>query len=174
MDVRLRALRLVDARDGRGGEDQDGYVLRDGRFPVVGEEGRVGVAEGIVGAVGVGGGGVVIVGGGGCVVWVQGRGRDGGRWAGGGQVVGYDGQREQGYVVFLRQADGGGRGGKGGAEGAVEGREGDAQVDGVVLDGGLDGVGFEDCVLVAAPGQWRRSGEWMMRICEAHYGEDPG
>ena len=31
----------------------------------------------------------------------------------------------------------------------MERRKGDAEVYGVILNGGLDGVGFEDCVLMA-------------------------
>ena len=35
----------------------------------------------------------------------------------------------------------------------MEGGEGYAEVNGVIFNGGLDGVGFEDCILLA-PGQW--------------------
>lgn len=57
MDVGLGALGLVDGVDGRGGEDDDGYVLRYCRFAVLGVEGGgVRVGEGVVVCVGVVGG----------------------------------------------------------------------------------------------------------------------
>ncbi len=67
--------------------------------------------------------------------------------AGGGEIVGGDGEGEKRLIVFFGEADGGSGGGEGGAEGAVEGGEGDPEIDGVVLGGGLDGVGFEDFFL---------------------------
>lgn len=69
MYVWLGTLGLVYTRYDFGGKDHDGYVLRDGRFSIVWEEGGIGVAEGII----VGG---RIVDGERCVVWVQSRGCD--------------------------------------------------------------------------------------------------
>ena len=83
MNVWLGTLGLVYTRYSCGREDNDGYVLRDGRFSVVWEKARIGVAEGIIV-------GVSIVDGEGCVVWVSGRGCNGCRGARGGKVVGYD------------------------------------------------------------------------------------
>ncbi len=45
MNVWLGTLGLVYTRYSCGGKNDDGDVLRDGRFPVVGEKARVGVAE---------------------------------------------------------------------------------------------------------------------------------
>ena len=95
MDVWLGALGLVDTRYGCSGEYDDRDFLRDGCLPVVWEDARVWVAVGIV--VGVG-----IVGVKRRVIWVQGCGCDGCRRPGGGEIVGYDCKRKQGYVVFLR------------------------------------------------------------------------
>ena len=137
MDVWLGTLRLVYTRYSGSGEDYDGYVLRDGCFSIVWEEASIGIAEGII--VGVG-----IIDAEGCGVWVQSRCCNGCRGPRGGQIVGYDCKDKQGYVVFLGQTDGGRGGGEGGAEGALEGCEWYAEVYSVVVDGGLDGVGFED------------------------------
>ena len=63
MNVRLGTLGLVYTRYGGGGEDHDGYVLRDGRFSIVWEEAGVWVAEGFIVVVGV-------IDGEGCVVRV--------------------------------------------------------------------------------------------------------
>ena len=55
----------------------------------------------------------------------------------------------------------------------MEGCERYAEVDGVVFDGGLNRVGFEDRVLIA-PSQciaWEHALERLG--CEAHYGKDP-
>lgn len=63
MNVGLGTLGLVYTRYRGGGEDHDGYVLRDGRFSIVWEEAGVWVAEGfiVVGGVIDGEGGVVRV-----------------------------------------------------------------------------------------------------------------
>ena len=96
------------------------------------------------GGKGDGGGGV-----GGSRVGGGGGGGDAGGWGadGGGEGGGHDGEGEEGDVVLFCEADGGAGGGEGGAEGPVEVGKGDAQVDDVVGGGGLEGVGFEDCVL---------------------------
>lgn len=70
-------------------------------------------------------------------------------WGARGECVGRYGQGEEGLVAGFCKAEGGTRGGEGGAEGAVEMSERNAKVDGVVLGGGLDAVGFEDGVLLA-------------------------
>ena len=137
MNVRLGTLRLVYVCYGCRGKDLDGQVLRDCRLSVVGEEAGVRVVEGVIVAMG-------IIGWEGYVLWIQACGCDGCRGSRGRETVGYDCQRKQGYVVFLRQADGGRRGVESGSKGAVEGCEGYAEIDGVVFNSGLDGVGFED------------------------------
>ena len=154
VDVRLGTLRLVDVGDCGGGEDDDGDLLRDGRFAVVREEAGVPVvdARGFIGGI------IFIL----CAIVIGGIRRvifeietgarcscrwDGCRGSRGGQIVGYDGEGKERDVVFLRQADRGGGSGEGGAEGAMEGCEGDAKIDGVVCNGGLDRVDFEDGVL---------------------------
>ena len=63
MNVWLGALGLVYTRYSCGGKDDNWYVLRNGRFSIVWEKGRIGVAEGIIISVG-------IVDGEGCVVWI--------------------------------------------------------------------------------------------------------
>lgn len=83
MNVWLGTLGLVYTRYRCGGKDHDGYVLCDCCFSIVWEEARIGGAKCII--VGVG-----IIDREGCVVRVQGRGCNGGRRAGGGQVVGND------------------------------------------------------------------------------------
>ena len=142
MNIRLGTLGLMYTCYGCRGQDHDGYVLRDGGFSIVLKEARVWVSKG------------TIIGG--CIMpserfvnWADGRGRYGCRRAGRGQIVGCDCQREQWYVVFLRQAYGGRRGGESGAESAMKWCEGYTEVDRVVFNSGLDGVGFEDCVLFA-------------------------
>ena len=163
MDIRLGTLGLMYTRYGCSGEDHDRYVLRDRRLSVVGEEGRIGVTEGVI--VGVG-----VIDWESCIVWVGGCGCDGCRGSRGGEAVGYDGQGKQGYVIFLGQTDGGRGGGKSGTKSALERCEGYAEVYGVVFDGGLDGVGFEDCVLTA-PSQF---GAVERMGCGAHYSKNPG
>ena len=143
MNIRLRALGLVYTRYGCSGKNHDRYVLRDRRLTIVGEEARVRVAERISVAVG-------IIGWERCVFWVQACGCDGCRGPRGGEIVRYDSQGKQGYVVFLGQADGCRRSRESGPKSAMEGCEGYAEIDGVVFDGGLDCVGFENCVLMAA------------------------
>lgn len=51
-------------------------------------------------------------------------------------------------VAGFGEAEGGAGGGEGGAESAVEVGEWNAEVDGVVLGGGLEAIGFEDGLLV--------------------------
>ena len=143
MNVWLGTLGLVYARYSCSGENHDGYVLRDCCLSIVGEEARVWVPEGFIVAVG-------LVDGERCTFWVHARGCNGCRGSRGGEVVGYDGQGNQWYVVLLGQTDRSRRGCESGPESAVEGGEGYAEVYGVIFDGGLDGVGFEDCILIAS------------------------
>ena len=142
MNVWLRTLWFVDTRYNLRGKDDDRYVLRDGCFSIVWEKGRIRIAKRII--VGVG-----IIHGERRVFRVKGRGCNGCRRARGCEVVGYDRQRKEGCVVFLGQADGGRGGGESGAESALEGCKGYTEVYGVIFDGGLDGVGFEDGVLIS-------------------------
>ena len=142
MNIWLGTLGLMDTRYSCSGKDHDRYFLSDRRLSILWEEARVWVAEGIIVAVGV-------VDGERCIFWVQSCGCNGCGGARGGEVIGYDGQGKQRYVVFLGQADGGRGGGKSGSESAVEWCKGDAEIYDVVFNGGLDGVGFEDCILVA-------------------------
>ena len=141
MNVRLGTLRLVYVRYSCRGEDLDGQVLRDCRLSVVGEEARVRVGEGVIVAMGV-------IGWEGYVFWIQAGGCNGCRGSRGGETTGYDCQGKQGYIVFLRQADGGRGGVESGSKSAVEGCEGYAEIDSIILNGRLDCVGFKDCVLI--------------------------
>ena len=153
MNIRLGALGLVYTRYSCSGEDHDRYVLRNRRLSVMWEEGRICAPEGIIV-------GVSVIDWERCIFWIRGCGCNGCRGSRGGEIVGYDGQGKQGYVIFFGQTDGGRGGGESGPKSALERCEGYAEVDGIVFDGGLDGVGFEDCVLTARS-QW-----------EGRFGED--
>ena len=95
MDVWLGTLGLVYTRYSCSGKYDDRDFLRNGCFPIVWEDASVWVAVGI--DVGIG-----ILGGKRRVIRVQGRSCNRRRRPRGGEVVGYDCKRKQGYVVFLR------------------------------------------------------------------------
>ena len=157
MNIWLGTLGFVDTRYSRSGKDHDGYVLCDCRLSIVWEETRVSVAEGFI----------AIIDGERCVFWVQGCGCNGCRGSRGGEVVCYDCQGEQGYVVFLGQADRGRGGAVSGSKSTMEGCEGYTEIYGIIFDGGLDSIGIKDCVLIE-PSQWgalRRG--WHMRLTMA-------
>ena len=143
MNVRLGTLGLVYARYSCSGKDHDRQVLRDCRLSVVWEEARVRVAEGVIIAVG-------IIDWERCFFWIKECGCNVCRGSRGGEITGYDRQGKQGYIVFLRQADGGRGGGESGSKSTVEGCEGYAEIYSVVFNGRLDGVGFEDCILIVS------------------------
>ena len=140
MNIRLGALGLVYARYSCSGKDDDRQVLRDCRLPVVWEEARVRVIIVPVGLIDWER----------CIFWIKACGCNGCRGPRGGEIIGYDSQGKQGYVVFLRQADRGRGGGESGSKSAVEGCEGYTEIYSIAFNGRLDGVGFEDCVLIVA------------------------
>ena len=160
MNVRLGTFGFVYICDCCSGKDYDRQILRNCRFSVVWEEARVRVAEGVIVAVG-------IIDWERCILWIQAGGCNRCRGSRGGEITGYDGQGEQGYVVFLRQANRGGGGGEGGPKSAVEGCEGYAEIDSIVFNGRLDGVGFKNCVLIVASqlrGRFVEGGEARLTI----------
>lgn len=128
MHVRIATAGFMDGRHARGGQDNHGDRLRDGRLAIGGEITRFG--EGVIRIVGFASD---LLGG------------DQGH-AGGEGVVDY-GEGEEGDFILFRQTDRRGGAGESGAKGALEGRERNLEVDGVGGRGRFNGVFFEDRVL---------------------------